>query len=140
MRDSKLFFDTNILIYAYDVTAKDKHERAKEIMLDLWDSGRGVLSTQVLQEFFVMATLKIPSPLAIKAAREIVHDLLRWEVVVNDGEVIEKAIELHERHRISFWDAMVIEAAARGGAKILLSEDLSSGRTIAGVKIQNPFL
>lgn len=140
MRDSKLFLDTNILIYAYDVTAKDKHERAKEIMLDLWGSGRGVLSTQVLQEFFVMATRKIPSPLAIKAAREIVRDLFRWEIVVNDGEVIEKAIDLHERHRISFWDAMIIEAAARGGAKVLLSEDLAPGRTIAGVKIQNPFL
>jgi predicted nucleic acid-binding protein len=140
MRDSKLFLDTNVLIYAYDVTAKEKHERAKDILLDLWSSGRGILSTQVLQEFFVMTTGKIPSPLTKKAAKEIVHDLLRWEVVVNDGEVIERAIDLHERHKVSFWDAMIIEAAARGGAKVLLSEDLAHGRTVAGVKIQNPFL
>ncbi len=140
MRDSKLFLDTNVLIYAYDVTAKEKHERAKDILLDLWSSGRGILSTQVLQEFFVMTTGKIPAPLTKKAAKEIVHDLLRWEVVVNDGEVIEKAIDLHERHKVSFWDAMIIEAAARGGAKVLLSEDLTHGRTVAGVKIQNPFL
>lgn len=139
MRDNKLFVDTNILIYAYDVSAGEKHEHARDIMLELWDSGRGVLSTQVIQEFFVMATRKIPVPAPIKAARDIVHDLLRWEVVVNDGEVMEKAVDLHERHKISFWDAMIIEAASRGGAKILLSEDLSPGRTIAGVKIQNPF-
>ncbi len=140
MPDSRIFLDTNILIYAYDVSAKHKHEAARDLVLDLWASGRGVLSTQVLQEFFVMATLKIALPLDIKSAREIVDDLLRWDVVVNDGDIIRKAIDLHERHKLAFWDAMIVEAARRGGARILMSEDLSHGRTLNGVKIQNPFL
>jgi predicted nucleic acid-binding protein len=140
MPDSRIFLDTNILIYAYDVSAKHKHEAARDIVLGLWDSGRGILSTQVLQEFYVMATMKIALPLDPKSAREIVDDLLRWDVVVNDGDIIRKAIDLHERHKLSFWDAMIVEAAHRGGAKILLSEDLSHGRTLSGVKIQNPFI
>jgi predicted nucleic acid-binding protein len=140
MPDSRVFLDTNILIYAYDVSAKEKHEKARDIVLALWESGLGVLSTQVMQEFFVMATRKIPSPLDIKAAREIVDDLLRWDIVVNDGDIIRKAIDLHERHKFAFWDAMIIEAATRGGAKVLLSEDLSHGRIVNGIKIKNPFL
>ena len=140
MPDSRVFLDTNILIYAYDISAHEKHEKARDILLGLWDSGLGILSTQVLQEFFVMATRKIPSPLDIKAAREIVDDLLRWDIVVNDGDIILKAIDLHECHKFAFWDAMIIEAATRGGAKVLLSEDLSHGRIINGIKIKNPFL
>ncbi len=140
MPDSRVFLDTNILIYAYDVSAKEKREKARDIVLALWDSGLGVLSTQVLQEFFVMATQKIPSPLDIKAAKEIVDDLLRWDIVVNDGDIILRAIDLHERHKFSFWDAMIVEAAVRGGAKVLLSEDLSHGRIVNGIKIKNPFL
>ncbi len=139
MPDSRIFLDTNILIYAYDVSAKDKHGKARDILLGLWDSGLGVLSTQVLQEFFVMSTQKIPSPLDIKAAKEIVNDLLLWNIVVNHGDIIIKAIDLHERHKLAFWDAMIVEAAARGGAKTLLSEDLSHGRIINGIKIINPF-
>ncbi len=140
MPDSRIFLDTNILIYAYDVSAKDKHGKARDILLGLWDSGLGVLSTQVLQEFFVMSTQKIPSPLDIKAAKEIVNDLLLWNIVVNHGDIIIKAIDLHERHKLAFWDAMIVEAATRGGAKTLLSEDLSHGRIINGIKIINPFL
>jgi predicted nucleic acid-binding protein len=114
-------------------------EKVQKILLDLWDSGQGLLSIQVLQEFFVSATRKIPQPLALKEAQHIVNDLLTWEVVVNDGDSILEAIELHSSHKYSFWDSLIIQAAIKGGASLLLSEDLSGGQTIRGVTIKNPF-
>jgi predicted nucleic acid-binding protein len=139
MPETKVFLDTNIIIYAYDVSAKEKHEQARKILVDLWNSGRGVLSTQVLQEFFVSVTQKIPQPLTLIMAKEIISDLLRWEIVVNDGDSILEAIELHSRHKYSFWDSLIIQAAIKGGASLLLSEDLSGGQTIHGLAIKNPF-
>jgi predicted nucleic acid-binding protein len=139
MPETKIFLDTNIIIYAYDVSAKEKHEQARKLLVDLWDSGRGVLSTQVLQEFFVSVTQKIPQPLTLNMAKDIVSDLLRWEMVVNDGDSILEAIELRSRHKYSFWDSLIIQAAIKGGASLLLSEDLSGGQTIQGVAIRNPF-
>ena len=139
MPEGKVFLDTNIIIYAFDITAGDKHNAAGELMIILWDSGLGVISTQVLQEFFVNVTQKIPEPLDIGSAKEIVNDLLKWEVVVNDGETILNAIELHEKYKYSFWDSMIIEAAIKGRCATLLSEDLTDRQTIEGVTIQNPF-
>ena len=140
MKDYKVFLDTNILIYAHDTSAGKKHTLARNIVLELWESGEGVLSTQVLQEFFVCITKKIPKPLDVKLAKEIVNNLLKWDVVINNGESILEAIEIHIQHKYSFWDSMIIEAAIRGNASLLLSEDLSDGQIINGVKIKNPFL
>lgn len=140
MPGDKVFLDTNIIIYAYDLSAGRKREVARKIMADLWDSGRGLLSTQVLQEFFVSATRKISKPLDLKVAKDIVSDLLRWDLIVNNGESILEAIEIHSRHNYSFWDSMIIQAAINGGASLLISEDLSDGKTIHGVTIKNPFI
>ena len=139
MGEGRVFLDTNIIIYAYDISAGDKHEIAKKIMIDLWDSGSGVLSTQVLQEFFINATQKIPKPLDIELAKEIVNDFLKWDVVINDGESILEAIEIHKKYKYSFWDSMIIMAAISNGCVTLLSEDLSDGQNIGSVKIKNPF-
>lgn len=140
MSADKVFLDTNIITYAYDISAGEKHSIANKILIDLWDSGNGVLSTQVLQEFFVSVTGRIQKPLDVIRAKEIVRDLLRWDVVVNDGESVLKAIEIHHRHHYSFWGSMVIQAAIKGNAALLLSEDLSEGQVIGGVEIKNPFL
>jgi len=140
MPENKIFLDTNILIYAYDVSAGNKHKTAKTIMMDLWDSGRGIISIQVLQEFFVNITKKVSRPLEIKLAKDIIKDLLKWEVVTIDGESLLEAIELHVRHQYSLWDSMILKAAQKGGAIILLSEDLKDGQTIDGVTIKNPFM
>ena len=139
MKGDKVFLDTNIIIYAYDVSAGEKHNIAKKIFVELWDSGFGVISTQVLQEFFVTITQKIPKSLDKRLAKDIVSDLLKWDVVVNDGESIIEAIEILLRYGYSFWDSLIIEAAIRGGAAVLLSEDLSHGQIIDGVTIKNPF-
>ena len=139
MSGAKTFLDTNIVIYAYDASAGLKHEIARQIMTDLWTSGNGILSTQVLQEFYVNVTRKIPKPLELDLARQIVADLLKWDLVVNGGDSILDAIDIQKRHNFSFWDAMIISSAVTGGAVTLLSEDLTDGQIIDGVTIRNPF-
>ena len=139
MPEVKTFLDTNIVICAYDGSAGKKHEMAQMIVMNLWNSGQGVLSTQVLQEFYVSVTKKIPKPLNIKLAKDIVRDFLKWDVIVNDGEAILGAIDIQLKYNYSFWDSMIIHAAISSGAALLLSEDLSHGQSIGGVTIKNPF-
>jgi predicted nucleic acid-binding protein len=139
MPGDRVFVDTNVIIYAYDISAGYKHEAAREIMADLWDSGSGVLSTQVLQEFFVSVTQKMPAPIGMELAKGIVTDFLKWDVVINDGESILNAIEIYKKYKYSFWDSLIIEAAVKGGCALLLSEDLSAGQNVNGVEIKNPF-
>ena len=139
MPEDKAFIDTNIIIYAYDVTAGKKHKAAREIIAGLWDSGLGVISTQVLQEFFVNVVQKIPKPMDMQQAKEIVRDLLKWRVVINTGDSIIDAIDICLRYGYSFWDSMIIEAAIKGGATVIISEDLQDGQVVSGVTIKNPF-
>lgn len=140
MPENKVFLDTNILVYAHDASAGEKHELAREIVIDLWDSGLGLFSIQVLQEFFVCVTSKIPKPLGIESAKEIVEDLLKWDFTVNDGESILAAIDIQKRYHYSFWDSMIIQAALKGNASLLLSEYFSDGQVIEGLRIKNPFV
>jgi len=139
MSDERVFLDTNIIVYAYDRDAGRKHEIAKALLIDLWNAKGGVLSTQVLQEFYVTVTKKVASPLTPESAREIIEDFLTWEVVTNDGEAVLEAIDLQINEKISFWDALVVAAAGKGRADILLSEDLSDGRKFGDLSIRNPF-
>jgi predicted nucleic acid-binding protein len=139
MLDGKTFVDTNVLVYAYDSSAGVKRDIARQILTELWESGKGVLSVQVLQEFLVTITNKVRRPLGLAEARETIADLLKWEVVANDGESILRAIAVHERHKLSFWDAMIIQVALKAGATTLLTEDLGDGVMIEGLRITNPF-
>ncbi|MGB7630529.1 MAG: PIN domain-containing protein [Candidatus Deferrimicrobium sp.] len=140
MKGDKVFLDTNLLLYAYDVGSPVKHAIAVRILEDLWRSGNGILSAQVLQEFFVNVTKKIPKPLSVAVSREIVEDFLKWKVVPVEGRTILRAIDLHEKHKYAFWDSLVIQSAIEGGARWLLSEDLRSGHRIGDLTIHNPFL
>ena len=139
MSGNKVFMDTNIIVYAYDRDAGKKYHIASTLVKDLWHSGLGVLSTQVLQEFFVTVTNKISSPLDIAKARGIVKNLSKWNIVINDVNTILAAIEIHDEHKYSFWDSMIIASAVKGGATMLLSEDLSDNQEIEGLTISNPF-
>ena len=107
MKD-KVFLDTNIIVYAHDRSSGDKNKTGKEIMDYLWESKKGVLSVQVLQEFFICVTKKITNPLQIKNARMILEYLSTWEVVVNDKQITMQAISLHEKYKFSFWDSLII--------------------------------
>lgn len=135
----RLFLDTNILLYAYDPSAAEKHAIAKGICRDLWEKRLGLLSTQVLQEFYVAGTTKIARPINSDLAKMIIADLLCWDVVVNDGDSLLEAIDIQKKRKISFWDALIVQAAVRGRAKWILSEDFTDGQVIEGVTIINPF-
>lgn len=134
-----VFVDTNILGYALDASEPEKQEVAKAVLEDLWLNQAGTLSTQVLQEFYVVATRKFDPPIPRREARDLVSAYAEWRLVHIDRALILNASQIEERHQLSFWDALIVEAARRAGARELISEDLPSGSRIAGVEIRNPF-
>ena len=133
------FIDTNILIYAYDLEAGRKRDRALSLLAELWETENGMISTQVLQEFYVNVTRKVAKPLSFSTARGILQTYIAWQVELITPETVLLASEFQERHNVSFWDAMILAAASSGGAKILLTEDLNHGQIIEGIEIKNPF-
>ncbi len=136
----KTFIDTNVLLYAYDLDAEAKREVAGDLLRRVWVEGTGVLSTQVLQEFYVNITSKIAQPASLPEARAILSRYLVWPIESNGPKSVLRASEIQERHRLSFWDALIVAAAAKAGATILYTEDLNHGQVIEGVKVVNPFL
>lgn len=134
----RYFVDTNILMYAHDAAAGEKHERARALVEQLWEARTGIVSTQVLQELAVNLRKKAGKPLDARATRDVVSDYLAWQVVVNVGDSILEALDIEARYQVSFWDALVIQAAQAGGAGILYSEDLSDGQRYGPVTVVNP--
>ncbi len=132
------FVDTNVLIYAHDVDAKAKHEVAKSVLRELWSERSGVLSVQVLQEFYVNVTRKIASPLPKDLARLTVNSYSMWCSETTPAE-IAAAFRIEDEARVGFWDALIVAAAAKSGAARILSEDLNAQQMIAGIRIENPF-
>ena len=141
MSEPKLlqFVDTNVLIYAHDVSAGQKQDRARQLLRALWQSGEGCLSIQVLQEFYVNVTKKVARPLPAEVAAQIIADLSVWKVHCPTAEDVLDAIRLHERYQISFWDAMVVASAVQLGCQVLWSEDLNPGQVYDQMKVQSPF-
>jgi predicted nucleic acid-binding protein len=135
----KTFVDTNVLIYAHDIDAGRKHEIAKIVLRDLWTDRTGLLSTQVLQEFYVNATRKIRTPLSKSVARGVVSTYATWCVDGITPTDVTTAFQIEDAARINFWDALIVAVAARSGAARLLSEDLNPNQSITGVTIENPF-
>ncbi|MFN8061244.1 MAG: PIN domain-containing protein [Vicinamibacterales bacterium] len=135
----RTFVDTNVLIYAHDVDAARKHEIAKGLLRTLWVERAGMLSTQVLQEFYVNATRKIRKPLTKAEARSIVDTYAPWCVEGITTSDLAAAFQIEDQARIGLWDALIVAVAARAGARRVLSEDLHDGQSIAGVLIHNPF-
>jgi predicted nucleic acid-binding protein len=132
------FFDTNVLVYADDKAALEKQRRAIELVAEHRRAKTGVLSLQVLQEYFVTVTRKLK--VDAKIARRKVELLAEFDVVVPDLDDILAAIDLHRLHGFSFWDALVVRAAKEAGCTVLFSEGMQSGRAIDGVRIVNPFV
>jgi predicted nucleic acid-binding protein len=135
----RCFIDTNILVYAHDRASGTKHERARSLVEQLWHSGDGVLSTQVLQELCVNLRRNIATPLSVEECRQIVRDYSNWQVVINTSESILRALEMEMRFRISFWDALILQAASTAGASVVYSEDLAPDQQYGPVRVVNPF-
>jgi predicted nucleic acid-binding protein len=134
----KVFVDTNILIYAHDIDARAKHEVAKSVLRELWRQRTGVLSMQVLQEFYVNVTRKIASPLSKDAARLVVNAYAIWCIETTPAE-LSAAFRIEDESRIGFWDALIVASAAKCGATRIISEDLNAEQLIVGIRIENPF-
>ena len=133
------FVDTSVLAYAHERTGTGKQPVARALLDGLWHDRAGALSSQVLQELYVVTTRMFDPPMPRAVARQLVVLYAAWPVVQVDVPLVLAASELEERHRLSFWDALVVEAARRAGATRLVTEDLRPGRDIAGIRIENPF-
>lgn len=136
----KYFVDTNILVYAHDRAAGVKHRRAQALVEKLWNSGGGTLSTQVLQELCINLRRKAGKPLSVDEVRLLIRDYAAWEVVASSPASILKALDLETRYKISFWDALIVQAAEDAGASILYSEDLAAGQRYGTVQVVNPLI
>ena len=134
----KTFVDTNVLIYAHDADAGTKRDIARAVLRDLWGRRSGVLSTQVLHEFYVNVTKKIATPLPKPSARAVVDSYTAWCIDTTPAE-ISAAFRIEDEAAIGFWDALIVAAARKAGAARILSEDFNAGQIIAGVRIENPF-
>jgi len=133
------FIDTNILVYAYDNHFPDKQQQAREVIISAVKNGNGVLSTQVLGEFFTVITRKIRMPISVRNARDIIQYMGSMPVQEIDLLIVKRAIDTLEQYKISYWDSLIIAAAERAQCKCILSEDFNAGQKYHGIEITNPF-
>lgn len=137
--EGRRFVDTNLFVYAHDSSAGRKAEVSHGVIAGLWESRRGCVSVQVMQELFVSLTRKVPRPLSARDVAALVQDLAAWTVHSPRSRDVIHAIDLHERTGVSFWDAMILTSARSLGCSVLYSEDLNAGQSYDGVLVVNPF-
>ena len=135
---SKIFIDTNLLVYTLDRKDERKQQKARRILKTIVDTHQPVISTQVIKEFYVVATSKLNADqISIK---NIVHNFHKMEIINNDLELIEQAIDISVLSQLSFWDALIIAAAEKANCEFVFSEDLNRGQTYRGIVVVNPFV
>ena len=134
---SKIFIDTNILVYTLDKKDKVKQKKAREIFKKIVELHQPVLSTQIIKEFYVVSVSKLKADHLM--VKNIIHNFKNMEIVNNDIDLIEQAIDISIISRISFWDSLVVAAAEKAKCDFIISEDLNSGQTYRGVMVINPF-
>ena len=139
MSGTRSFVDTNVFVYAADGSPEEEDKHALAAALVAEDPDDLVVSTQVLQEFYVAVTRKLRTPLSEDRAAAAVHGMAKLEVVQIDVPLVLSAVDTSRAARISPWDALVIEAARHAACQRVLTEDLSHGRVIRGVTVENPF-
>jgi predicted nucleic acid-binding protein len=135
----RCFFDTNILVYAHDRSSGEKHRVAQNMVREAWGNGTGLLSTQVLQEFYVTVTRKIPATLDGPNALRIVRALGEWDLHQVSLATICSAAELSDLHRFSFWDGLIVASASALRARYLLTEDMQHGFRVGDLELVNPY-
>jgi len=138
MTAERVFFDTNILVYAYDNNAPAKQELARNLLRDAYRHGTGVLSVQVLGEFFHVAVIR-KRLLAATEVEIILRDLSALQVELVDLPLVNSAVALHQRYGLNYWDSLILAAAKRAGCPTVFSEDFNSGQDYDGVHARNPF-
>ena len=134
---SKIFIDTNIFVYTVDKKEDIKQKKARKILKKIVEIHQPVISTQIIKEFYVVAINKLRADHFI--VKNIIHNFKNMEVVNNDLELIEQAIDISVILQITFWDALVVAAAEKANCEFIFSEDLNPGQTYRGVLVINPF-
>lgn len=138
--NDKFFIDTNILVYAYDASEKTKHDKAFDLLAQLGLSQTGILSLQVLGEFFVVVTGKIEKPISIIQARKIIKEFtVNWEVYKPGTSTLLLAVDIAGKYRLNFWDSLIVAAAKENKVTGIYSEDFQHDRIIEGIRFINPF-
>lgn len=135
-----LFVDTSVLVYAHDRSAGRKHSQADGLIREIWESRMGCLSIQILREFYVIITQRVPNPLAPEEAAGIIQDLGLWRVHQPDVEDLLGAIDIQTRYRLSVWESLVIRSALQLNCKRLFSENFTAGQRFYGLQVVNPFV
>ena len=133
------FFDTNILIYASDRSAPEKQSQARRLLKNAIENETGVVSAQVLSEFFTVVTRRIQQPLSTQEAEQVIDQLAILPVVAVDLTLVRQAIGTCRQYKISYWDSLIIAAAERAGCTRIFSEDLNPGQTYHGIAVVDPF-
>lgn len=136
----RVFFDTNVFVYLFDKDSPSKQARAGDLLAEHAQTGRIVLSSQVLQEFYVTVTRKLARPLSGEEALAALVHLSSFPLITSDSALILRAVHLHQKASLSFWDALIVQAALESNCRKLLSEDMQHGRRFGDLKIENPFL
>ena len=137
--NDRAFLDTNILVYAYDQHDPVKQKKAQELITTGIEQENLVLSVQVLGEFFNVVTRRIPQPVTSDEAREVIASIGILPVQEIDLAMVNRAIDVHKKYQIAYWDALIISAAERSGCKLILTEDLRDGQTYHDILVRNPF-
>jgi predicted nucleic acid-binding protein len=135
----RVFVDTNVLVYAHDLDGEVKRAIAEHVLRQLWNDETGALSSQVLQEFYAALTSGVTSPVPRRAARDLVSAYCVWPVATLDAADLLTASDIEERYRLTFRDALVVVAARKSHATLVLSERVRPFRPIAGLEVRNPF-
>lgn len=135
----KVFFDTNVIVYAHDLGSPEKRAKSQTLIFDSLRGGYGVISAQVLSEFFVTITKKIKEPMtAVQARKELVL-LSTMETVDIDSTLVIRAIDMQERWKLNYWDALILSSAERAGCSTVYSEDLSQDQSYGSITVHNPY-
>lgn len=138
--ETAVFVDTSVLVYAFDDSDSVRQAVAERAILELMESDRIRLSTHVLQEFYVAITGRVGNPLSPGVALAILDELSAWPVLVVDYGLVRETVLFSKNQSLSFWDSLLVTAAARSGADALYTDALAPGQTTLGVRIVNPFL
>ena len=136
---ARLFLDTNMLVYAHDSTDPQKQAKAQTLLTEGIERESAVVSAQVLSEFFVVVTRRIPVPLSAQQAEQVMDLLSMLPTVELDQNLVRQAVCIHRESQISYWEALIVSAAERAGCTRILSEDLNAGQTYRDVRVENPF-
>ena len=135
----RVFVDANVFVHMRDATERVKQKKAERWLRELWSSGNGRVSIQVLQEFYVTVTQKLQPGMKRADAREDVRSLFSWQPVIQDAHLLQEAWNLQDRYHLAWWDAPVVAAAVRTQCRYLLSADFQDGMVFGDVTVIDPF-